>query len=179
MPVLGGLHVEADPEAITLTATGRYRLSTRTLVPAEPTTTTWGATVDGDDLRTVVTEIRRSAPVGVEAAPRGVWLRMTDREDQHCRLLPEDFPDYRLMLASLPEISTRVTVPKVPLLRALEEHLGARIAVRVRDRGMDVEFGDEHPGRRLPAAATGAAVRISFELTPFYPAVSTTSAPTW
>lgn len=178
MPVLGGLHVEADPEAITLTATGRYRLSTRTLVPAEPTTTTWGATVDGDDLRTVVTEIRRSAPVGVEAAPRGVWLRMTDREDQHCRLLPEDFPDYRLMLASLP-VSTRVTVPKVPLLRALEEHLGARIAVRVRDRGMDVEFGDEHPGRRLPAAATGAAVRISFELTPFYPAVSTTSAPTW
>ncbi|MFE9021010.1 hypothetical protein ACFYNL_20925 [Streptomyces sp. NPDC007808] len=36
MPVLAGLRIEASHEAITLTATDRYRLSTRTLVPTEP-----------------------------------------------------------------------------------------------------------------------------------------------
>lgn len=52
---------------------------------------------------------------------------MADREDRHCRLLPEEFPDYRLMLASLGEVTTRVTVQEL-LLRALEEHPGEGIA---------------------------------------------------
>ncbi|MEU2391527.1 hypothetical protein [Streptomyces sp. NPDC007369] len=84
-----------------LTATDRYRLSTRTLLPAEPPRQTWAGTVNGDELRTAVAEIRRSALVRVEAVPHGIRLRVADREDRHCRLLPEEFPDNRLMLASL------------------------------------------------------------------------------
>lgn len=61
MPVLAGLCIEASHEAVTLTAMDRYRLTTRTLVPAEPLTQTWARTVDGDDLRAVFGEIRRSA----------------------------------------------------------------------------------------------------------------------
>nr|WP_246280227.1 MerR family transcriptional regulator [Nocardioides daedukensis] len=34
IPVLGGVRLEADPDALSLTATDRYRLATRTLVPA-------------------------------------------------------------------------------------------------------------------------------------------------
>lgn len=131
MPVLGGVRVEATPEAVTLTATDRYRLSTRTLVPSEPATTTWAGTVHGDELRTAVAEIRRGPLVRIEATPHGIWLRLPDGEDQHCRLLTEEFPDYRQMLASLPEATTRVTVAKDLLLRALEEHPGDRIALRV------------------------------------------------
>lgn len=48
MPVLAGLRVEASHEAVTLTATARYRLSTRTLVPTEPPRQTWAGTVNGD-----------------------------------------------------------------------------------------------------------------------------------
>ncbi|GAA2390944.1 MerR family transcriptional regulator [Streptomyces glaucosporus] len=178
IPVLGGLRVEATPEAVTLTATDRYRLSTRTVVPAEPATTAWAATVDGDELRAAAAEIRRSALVRIEATPHGIRLRMADREDRHCRLLPEEFPDHRLMLASLPEITTRVTVPKDLLLRALEEHPGERIALWATRHGLNVlTAGDEHPGFPLPATVTGQDLRISFELTTLYPAVSTAIGP--
>ncbi|MFI7314870.1 DNA polymerase III subunit beta family protein [Streptomyces hygroscopicus] len=178
MPVLGALRLEATPEAVTLTATDRYRLSTRTLVPAEPATSTWAATLHGDELRAAVAEIRRSALVGVEATPHGIRLRLTDRDDQHCRLLREEFPDYRLMLASLPEVTTRVTVSKDLFLRALEEHPGERIALRMAHHGMNVlPAVDAHPDVPIPAAVTGQDLRISFQLTTLYPAVSTAIGP--
>ncbi|GAA2267443.1 hypothetical protein GCM10010145_47420 [Streptomyces ruber] len=174
MPVLAGLRIEAGREAVALTATDRYRLSTRTLVPTEPPGRTWAGTVDGDDLRAAVTEIRRSALVRLEAVPHGIWLRVADREDRYCRLLSGDFPDHRLMLASLGEVTTRVTVPKDLLLRALEEHPGERVVLHLADQGVDVVSADaERPGTPLPATTTGRALRICFELTTLYPAVST------
>ncbi|WP_306970825.1 DNA polymerase III subunit beta family protein [Streptomyces afghaniensis] len=178
MPVLAGLHIEASSEAVVLTATDRYRLSTRTLVPSEPPGQTWVGTVNGDDLRAAVAEIRRSALVRLEALPYGVWLRVADREGRHCRLLSEDFPDYRLMLASLSEVTTRATVSKDLLLRALEEHPGERIVLHVADHGVNVRSADgEYPGIPLPATATGEALQIWFEMTTLYPAVSTAIGP--
>lgn len=181
MPVLGALRVEATQEAVTLTATDRYRLATRTLVPAEAAAATWAATVDGDELRAAIAEIRRSALVRLEATPHGFWLRMADREDRHCRLLSEEFPDYRLMLASLPEATTRVTVSKDLLLRALEEHPGERITLRVTHHGPNVlnvlVAEAELPGVPLTATMTGQDLQISFELITLYPAVSTAVGP--
>jgi DNA-binding transcriptional MerR regulator len=178
MPVLGGVRVEATRAAVTLTATDRYRLATRTLVPAEPAASAWAATVSGDELRAMAGEIRRSMLVRVEAASNGVWLRTANGENRHCRLLSEEFPDHRLMLASLPEVTTRVTVPKGLLLGALEEHPGERLSLCVSRHGLKAPAaGDEHPGFSLPAAVTGRALRISFELTTLYPAVSTAIGP--
>lgn len=177
MPVLAGLHIEASDEAVVLTATDRYRLSSRTLVPAEPGQT-WAGTVNGDDLRAAIAEIRRSPMVRLEAVPHGIWLRTADREDRHCRMLSEDFPDYRLMLASLGEVTTRATVSKDLLLRALEEHPGERIMLHVADHGVNVPTpDDEHPGFPLPATVTGEALRIWFKTTTLYPAVSTAIGP--
>ncbi|MEV5428240.1 MerR family transcriptional regulator [Streptomyces sp. NPDC052701] len=178
MPVLAGLRIEAGHGAVTLTATDRYRLSTRTLVPIESPGQTWAGTVDGDELRAAVAGIRRSVLVRLEAVPHGIWLRVTGGEDRHCRLLPEEFPDYRLMLTSLGEVTTRVTVSKEPLLRALEEHPGECVALHVADRGMHLRSADdEHPGVPLPATATGQDLRIWFGLTTLYPAVSTAIGP--
>jgi DNA polymerase-3 subunit beta len=178
MRVLGGLRVEASLEAITLTATDRYRLSTRTLVPTESAATTWAATLNGDELRAAAVKIRRSALVRVEATPHGIWFRMADRQDQHCRLLSEEFPDHRLMLASLSEVTTRATASKDLLLRALEEHPGERISLRVTTHGVNVlTADDEHPDFTLPAIVTGQDLQISFELTTLYPAVSTAIGP--
>ncbi|MFG2714375.1 MerR family transcriptional regulator [Streptomyces goshikiensis] len=162
-----GVRIEVDREAVTLTATDRYRLSTRTMVSAEPSTVMWAGTVHGEELRAAVAGLRRSALVRVAVTGHVLWL-----EDQHCRLLTEGFPDHRLMLASLPEVTTRVTVSKDLLLRALEAHVGERIAMRVDDQGMSV--GD---GLSIPAAVTGRALRISFEPTTLYPAVSTAIGP--
>ncbi|MFD8822589.1 MerR family transcriptional regulator [Streptomyces sp. NPDC059605] len=176
--VLAGLHVEANDEAIALTATDRYRLSTRTLVPARPAEQTWVGTVDGGDLRAAVADVRRSALVRVEAVPHGIRLRMSGREDRHCRILPEEFPDHRLMLASLDEVTTRATVPKDLLLRALEEHPGEHVALHVTEHGVSVRPpDDEHPGIPLPATVTGEDLRIRFGVTTLYPAVSTAIGP--
>lgn len=143
MPVLAGLHIEASHEAIALTATDRYRLSTRTLVPARPAEQTWVGTVDGDDLRAALATVRRSVLVRIEAVPHGIWLHMPEREGRHCRLLSEDFPDHRLMLASLGEATTRATVSKGLLLRALEEHPGERVVLHVSDHGVNVRPSNE------------------------------------
>ncbi|MGW5868375.1 DNA polymerase III subunit beta family protein [Streptomyces sp. NPDC055239] len=178
MPALAGLRIEARQEAVTLTATDRYRLSTRTLVPAEPPGQTWAGTVDGDELRASVAGSRRSPLVRLEAVSNGIWFRVADREDRHCRLLPEEFPDYRLMLASLGEVTTRATVSKDLLLRALEEHPGERIALHFADHEVNVvSVDDEHPKVPLPATATGLSLQIWFELTTLYPAVSTAIGP--
>ncbi|MET9964458.1 MerR family transcriptional regulator [Streptomyces sp. NPDC006356] len=178
MPVLGALRVEATREAVTLTATDRYRLANRTLVPVEAAAANWAATVDGDELRAAVAEIRRSALVRIEATPHGFWLRMADREDRHCRLLPEEFPDYRLMLTSLPEATTRVTVSKDLLLRALEGHPGGRITLRVTGEGLKVLATEaEFPCVPLTTPMRGQDLQICFELTTLYPAVSTAVGP--
>lgn len=196
-PVLAGVRVEASQEALTLTATDRYRLSTRTLVPAEPPAMTWAATLNGDELRIAAAEARRSALVRIEAAPQGVRFRPTGREDRYCGVLPEVFPDYRLMLAALPEATTRATVPKDLLLRALEEHPGERVALHVTGRGVTVRSAGpptdaadtaattdaadteeaEHPATRLPATTAGPDLRIWFELVTLYPAVGTAVGP--
>ncbi|MFE3390019.1 DNA polymerase III subunit beta family protein [Streptomyces anulatus] len=178
MPAVGGLRIEVGHEAVTLTATDRHRLSTRTLVPAEPPSQTWAGTVNGDELRAAVAASRRSPLVRLDAVSNGIWFRMADREDRHCRLLPGEYPDYRLMLASLGEVSTRATVSKDLLLRALEEHPGERIGLHVADDGVSVVSTDDgHPDIPLPATVAGKAVQIWFELTTLYPAVSTAIGP--
>ncbi|MEU9237884.1 MerR family transcriptional regulator [Streptomyces subrutilus] len=178
MPVLAGLRIEASHEAVTLTATDRYRLATRTLVSAEPPARAWAGTVSGDELRTAVAGIRRSALVRLEAGRHGVRFRVAGGEDRYCRLLSEPFPDHRLMLASLGEVTTRVTVAKEPLLRVLEEQAGERVSLRVAEGGVDVVSGDDEDRRiRLPATASGRSLRVWFELTTLYPAVSTAIGP--
>ncbi|MGV9312336.1 DNA polymerase III subunit beta family protein [Streptomyces sp. NPDC003691] len=177
-PGLAGLRIEADPAAVTLTATDRYRLSTRTLVPAEPPGRTWAGTVHGDELRAAVAACRRSPLVRLEAASNGIWFRVAGQEDRHCRLLPGEYPDHRLMLASLGEVSTRATVSKDLLLQALEEHPGERLGLHLTSHGVSVTAADdEHPGIPLGATVTGRALRIRFELTTLYPAVSTAIGP--
>ncbi|MFF9148292.1 MerR family transcriptional regulator [Streptomyces sp. NPDC014861] len=178
VPALTGLRVEADHEAVTLTATDRYRLSTRTLVPIEPPRRPWAGTVHGDELRSAVAATRRSPLVRLEAFPDGICFRVAGQEDRHCRLLPEDYPDHRQLLASLGEVTTRVTVAKDPLLRALEELPGERVGLHVADQGVSVMTADEgHAVLTLPGTVVGPGLRIEFELTTLYPAVSTAIGP--
>ncbi|WOI58655.1 DNA polymerase III subunit beta family protein [Streptomyces fradiae] len=181
LPVLGGLRVEASCEAVTLTATDRYRLSTRSLVPAEPVSTAWAATVDGDEVRGAVAAMRRSVLVRVEAARHALRFRTADGEERYCRLLPDPFPDHRLMLASLPEAGTRVTVDRNPLLHALEQHAGELITLRTTRHALHVRHvlsdGDVPSGVRLPATVTGPDLQARFAFTTLYPAVSTALGP--
>lgn len=144
LPALEGVCLEALPDAVILTATDRYRLSTRTLAPAEPPATDWAGTIAGADLRAAVPEIRRTPVVALRAGAHR--LRLGARS---CRVQSEDFPDYRGMLAALASVTTRVTVGREPLLRALEEHPGGDIELRAANTGPR--------GSARPAAGDAAA----------------------
>lgn len=79
IPVLGGVRLEAGPDAISLTATDRYRLATRTLVPGRPSAGSWAGTLAGEDLRGATSRLRRSHSVTLEAGERTLGLRLGDR----------------------------------------------------------------------------------------------------
>lgn len=173
--VLGGVHVEAGPGVLTLTASDRYRLSTRTLVSNVDSAAAWAATVNGDDLRHSLGDLRRTSSVSVDVTDHGMNLRLTGRGDHHCRFVSEPFPDYRSMLATLPAVTSRVEVPTATLLHALEQRSAARIWLCSNDKYLVVRdvHGDRSSDIELPARVDGPTIDVWFEMTTLYPAIST------
>ncbi|MCV7283138.1 MerR family transcriptional regulator [Mycolicibacterium flavescens] len=172
IPVLNGVHLESNPDAISLTSTDRYRLATRTLVPNQPSAASWAGTLAADDLRAAASRLRRSPIVTLEANEQTLGLRMVDRTVAHCRLLTEAFPDYKLMVSSLPAVTQRVTVEKKGLLKALEQQAWERIGLRITSGQPSVLLGDRV--LELDGNAFGPDLTVWFELTTLYPAIGHT-----
>lgn len=177
LPVLGGVHLEVSPESLTLTATDRYRLSTRTLVPEVPGPTEWAATVDGDDLRFALPEIRREHRVHLEAGPNDVRFRAGDDTAPTCRVLSEPFPDHQALLVSLPTARTRVVTSKSTLIHALENQREPYLRLCVSDGSIIVSARRTGERTRVPAVITGPNVELAFGFTTLHPAVSTALGP--
>ncbi len=173
--VLNGVHFDVAAGAVILTATDRYRLSIRTLVSAEAAPVNWAATVNADDLRGHLPDLRRASLVRIDASDHGIWMRLRDRDDLHCRLLAEPFPDYQLMLAGLTPATTRVEVSKAVLLRAIEERSADHIVLHVEQDAVTVSaiHRGQHGGTRLSARVTGPSTEVFFEMATLYPALST------
>ncbi len=170
IPILGGVRLEAAPDAISLTATDRYRLATRTLVPAHPVAGSWAGTLAGEDLQAATSQLRRSPRVMLEAGERTLGLRMADGTVAYCRLLTQVFPDYRRLLASLASVTHRVTVGKQQILKMLAQQAPDTLGLQV-TRGRPsllLPDGDLH----LNGSATGPDLTVWFELTTLYPALS-------
>lgn len=170
-PVLSGVRLETDAGSVALTATDRYRLATRTLVPTEPAAASWAGTLAGDDLRAMTSRLRRSRTVTIEAGERTLGIRTAEGTVLHCRLLTEDFPDHRLLLGSLPAVTHRVTAGKRQIVRALERWAPERAGLRVSGGRPSLLLPDEDE-LALDGSATGPGLTIWFELTTLYPALS-------
>ncbi|WP_280305219.1 MerR family transcriptional regulator [Nocardia neocaledoniensis] len=65
LPVLNSIHLESTATDLILTATDRYRLATRTLRPARPSSAPWTATIDADDLRDITSWLRREHTIAL------------------------------------------------------------------------------------------------------------------
>lgn len=176
MAILNGVRIEIDSGAMTLTATDRYRISTRTLTVPEQPGATWAATVHADDLRNCLPELRRTPRARMEPTEHGVWLRLPGQGDRHCRLVSEPFPNYRAMLAELPDVTTRVTASKTSLVRALENSPSDRVALHATNTALTVS-GEQSYAVRIPARTIGPATELWFEMTTVYPAVDTALGP--
>ncbi|NYG59007.1 hypothetical protein BJ980_001930 [Nocardioides daedukensis] len=106
----------------------------------------------------------------LEAGERTLDLRTADGAVAHCRVLTEVFPDYGLLIGSLPAVTHRVTVETQQILKALEQ-APAKVGLRV---------ADSQPSLLLPkgavvdlnGTATGPDLTLWFELITLYPALS-------
>lgn len=177
LPVLAGVRLEATPESLTLTATDRYRLSTRTLVPEQPGSAEWAATVDGADLSSALPEIRGAHSIDIEAGEHSVRFRSTDGAVRSCRTLAEPFPDHRGLLAALPAAPTHAVVAKHDLLRALEQQRGRYLRVRTAAGTLTVSGAGGGPPTELAARVTGPDSELVFGFTTLHPAVTTAIGP--
>ncbi|MGC4933261.1 MerR family transcriptional regulator [Gordonia sp. DT30] len=173
VPVLGGVRIEADAGTVVVTATDRYRLSIRTLVSTHRPGPAWAATVNGEDLRDCLTDLRRTPQARIEATDHEIWIRMPTRGDRHCRLLTETFPDYQLMLDELPPPTTRVESPKTMLLQRLEERSTGLICLRVNNSGISLYDTSHDMHGQIPGRVSGPGFDVWFEMTTLYPAIST------
>ncbi len=176
-PVLDGVHLEISAEALTLTATDRYRLSTRTLVPDLPNPGDWAATIDGADLRLAVPEIRRRHRIGLEAGPRSLLMRSGTAPARTCRILTGPFPDHRLLLNSLAAARTRIVTPRETLIRILESQRAQHVLLCVSSGTVTLADAVAGAPTSVPAGVSGPDVELGFDLTTLYPAVGTAIGP--
>ncbi|WP_208719832.1 MerR family transcriptional regulator [Amycolatopsis circi] len=168
--VLNGVHLEVSPEAIVLTATDRYRLSTRTLVPAEPSASSWSATIDADDLRLAMPWTRRQHELHL-SVHGGEFRFQGDSTVRACRTVADEFPDYRLMLTSLPEVLTRAVISRNALVGCLERQNTAQVQLDL--SAAAVRVGAES----IPADVAGPPISLSFAVSTLHPAISTAVGP--
>ena len=177
LPVLSGVRVEATSESLTLTATDRYRLSTRTLVPEQAGSAEWAVTVDGADLSAALPEIRGTHLLDIEAGEHHIRFRTAEGAAHGCRTLAGPFPDHRSLLAALPAARTHVVVSKQALMHALEQQRARYLRLTVGADSLAVSGAGEQPESGLFALVTGPPGDLVFGFTILYPAVATAIGP--
>lgn len=169
VPVLGGVHVEIGPDSVSLSATDRYRLATRTLVPDGLAAEPWAGTVEGTGLQRAVSRLRRSPKVSVKADSRTLLLALADGTVLPCALCSDTFPDYQQMIDALSEVTNRVTVDRQTIVKALEQAASQTLGLSVSNGKVTIR----PEGSRLDrASATGPDLTVWFDLTTLYPALT-------
>ncbi|MGW4717484.1 DNA polymerase III subunit beta family protein [Nocardia sp. NPDC004260] len=173
IPVLAGVLLEAGANAVTLTATDRYRLSTRSVVANRQHGGEWSVVLDSNGLESITDRLRGMDEV--VAAPSGGGLLLTGGGAEHRpAVIDAPFPDHRALLAGLGPVRARAVVARHLLLHLLEKSdESVRFAIQPTEISISVS-GDVHC---LPAKVTGSAVTLSFDPATLLPAVHTALGP--
>ncbi|WP_444980028.1 DNA polymerase III subunit beta family protein, partial [Nocardia lijiangensis] len=171
--VLTGVLVEAEATALTLTATDRYRLSTRT-VPLRDGGDEWSAVVAAAPLAALRPWLDSIEEVVLTPRASGIALISGDTEHR-CAGIEEPFPDYRAVLDGLPAVRTRVLVARAALLDLLETAADDSVVCDVDESGL--ALSGAVAATRLPAAVTGAPMHLAFRSTVLRPAVASAIGP--
>ncbi|MGF6886743.1 DNA polymerase-3 subunit beta [Nocardia sp. GAS34] len=175
IPALTGILVEAAGDSVTLTATDRYRLSTRSLVPTRAPARPWSLVVRAHALTTSIEPLRRAGQVRLAPAPDALTVTGLDSEHR-CPSIDEPFPDYRAMLAALAPPRTRVVVDRDAFLAAVREAGDGTLRCVVETDGnagtVTVSADPVGAARRIPAAVNGSGVRLAFDPATLSPAIA-------
>ncbi|MGC4962648.1 MerR family transcriptional regulator [Gordonia sp. DT101] len=177
LPVLNGVHVVVGAGTITLVATDRLRLTTRTLATNGGTGENWSATIDADDLRSALSWIRRQHQVSL--AGDGTVEIASEAGVRRCRILDVVFPDHEEMLRSLPSSATRAVVSRGRLLDVVEQFRSRYLRLEIGSSGNDfvVSGGVDEPAVAVTASVSGPAIGIDFDAVTLHPAVGAAIGP--
>lgn len=172
--VLTGILVEAGPDSVVLTATDRYRLTTRSLVPLRAAAHPWSLVVPARELAALAARLREREQVPISSPGAALVLVGTEIR---CPAIAEPFPDYRQMLTELSPARTRVVVDG-DLLREAVEQAGARTLHCAIDAGsLRTSTGPNEPERRIPASVNGVRTMLAFDPATLAPALRTAVGP--
>ncbi len=173
IPVLAGVLLEAGGNALTVTATDRYRLSTRTVVATRQHGGGWSRVLAPDGLGAITAWLRTVDEVVATPSEDGLVLA-GDGTERRSVVIDEPFPDHRVVLSRLGPPSTRVITARRCLLSLLESTTGT-VRFDIDATGVEVSAGAA--AHRLPATVTGSAITLSFDPATLLPAVHTALGP--
>ncbi|WP_187776301.1 DNA polymerase III subunit beta family protein [Antrihabitans cavernicola] len=139
-PILAGVFVEICDGALILTATDRYRLSTRTL-PSRNSSGSAAAVVGTADLVAAIGE-REVVTIAI-----GTDVHV---DGQPCRVIEGEFPDYRVVFAGLAEPVYRIVRPVAELLASMQGRATLTLDLTA-DGSTRIHFDTETLGRALTA----------------------------
>lgn len=173
--VLTGIFLETRSNALTLTATDRYRLITRSLALHHDARSDWSTVVVSSDLAALAPALRQLDIVALTPTSSGLLVAGAGAQFR-CMTIREPFPDYRTMIGSLAPVVTRVVVAREAMLAAIDEVGGA--SLRCTFDGDIAMVSATHEGpRHLPATVTGPRFDVSFDPATLRPAIATTVGP--
>ncbi|NMO04361.1 MerR family transcriptional regulator [Gordonia sp. TBRC 11910] len=162
LPVLDSVLVEADGNTLTLTATDRFRLTSRTL-QSRSVGADFAAVVAAAAARTLADWSRRQHRITLSR--NGTDVIVTgDSDVRRVPIVDATFPDYRLMLRSLPTPTTRAVVSRDALLHLLER---SPRTIRMVVSSDTLSVDDD----AIAATLTGPPITVGFDVTVLYPTV--------
>lgn len=161
--VLAGILLEVDDVSVVLTATDRYRLSSRILIAEVSAAENWSAVVESDDLRAAVDWMRRSSSIELDPGAGGITMLGSDSTEISCRTIDQPFPDYRKMLAALPEVRTRAIVARAALAAVIELSGASAVQFTFDVSGITAISADAPDQAVGNATVTGPATTLWFD----------------
>ncbi|MGK8500503.1 MerR family transcriptional regulator [Nocardia asiatica] len=173
IPVLAGVLLEVGANAVTLTATDRYRLSTRTMVANRQHGGDWSVVLDPNGLESITERMRDMDEVVASPARDGLMLS-GDGAELRATVIDGPFPDHRALLSGLAPVRTRAIVSRRLMLETLES---SEVPMEFAVHASGISISAQGGVRRLPATVTGSAITLSFEPATLLPAVETALGP--
>lgn len=173
-PILTGILIEVGDGAVVLTATDRYRLSTRSL-PAHTPERAWTGVVSASELDAIgaalspdAAAILRPDSGAVDIATPGLSAR--------CAVLEGEYPDYRTMLDALPPARTRVVTRRDELFAVAEGSVDDTVRL-VGASGQLTASVRDGPPQAVAARVDGPDVALTFRRGNLLAALETTVGP--
>ncbi|WP_415974096.1 MerR family transcriptional regulator [Rhodococcus sp. 077-4] len=159
--VLRGVLIEVDGAAVTLTATDRYRLSTRSVVVHSSSGAPWSRIAAVDSLGAVPA----SGNLALMATDDAMAVEV-DGVRSEVDLVNGDFPDWRMIVDGLAPTVTRVVLQRdfVPLD-------GGTLRIDAGPDGLTIEGVD------VPARVTGSEMTVFFDAAVLQAAVASAVGP--